>query len=496
MLGVIGAIAGGLGGLLGGKAQADAADAAAGVQRDMFNRMDELAKEGYRLNEADILKGDKRVQNYLRANYQSQADQAAKLRNFGHKQATGLRDRNAREFGTARDASFRANNQTLRQNLNLADNTYRRGLGFAGDAMDAGLKNAAATKQQNIAEFAAARDAGLKNASATKRQNIAGFNEAMDAGLGEFQPALNLGTNALRAYASNLGVGKAPAGYSMELTPGAKFLMEQGRDITEGGAAGGGNLYSGATLEALEKQRMGLAATDRDTQMAQLMTLGGVGMNAANARAGIRSDYTGRIADERSDALATGIGLRDRAATKIAGERSDALATGNALRDKYASRGIALNDDRAGAITDARNLALSTGNNIRGSYADRIAGMNTDAFKNNLAIETDWRNSNNALRNAFNTGQINATNSLTDRLTGARDNRVSLASGQARNYASSMVPIYGGMGNAGANMWGSIANGLNSGLSNWAFNSGMGGGTPGFTPPAGWSTPSMPSWLK
>lgn len=102
----------------------------------------------------------------------------------------------------------------------------------------------------------------------------------------KFQPFLESGQNALAAYQSELGLGARPAGYSgIDISPAAMFALEQGRDTIEAGAAGRGGLYSGATLQALERQRFGLAAQDRDTQLNRLASLANSGQSAAGNQA-------------------------------------------------------------------------------------------------------------------------------------------------------------------------------------------------------------------
>lgn len=101
-----------------------------------------------------------------------------------------------------------------------------------------------------------------------------------------FAPFLNAGQNALAPYMFEMGLGDRPEGYAgYEMSPGAQYLMTQGRDAIEAGAAARGGLQSGATLEALERMRMGTVAQDRDSYLNRLAGLVDMGQGSAGNQA-------------------------------------------------------------------------------------------------------------------------------------------------------------------------------------------------------------------
>lgn len=71
----------------------------------------------------------------------------------------------------------------------------------------------------------------------------------------------------------------------IDMSPGARFALEQGRDTMESGASARGSLYSGATLSGLEELRMGMAAQDRENQLNRLAGLTDMGQGAAGMQA-------------------------------------------------------------------------------------------------------------------------------------------------------------------------------------------------------------------
>lgn len=98
----------------------------------------------------------------------------------------------------------------------------------------------------------------------------------------KLEPFRAAGQNAFTAYLSELGLGEAPEGYGgyME-SPMASYLLTQGRDTIEGGAAARGGLYSGSTLKALEDHRQGVIGADVDSYLSKLFGVSQMGQNAA-----------------------------------------------------------------------------------------------------------------------------------------------------------------------------------------------------------------------
>jgi len=101
-----------------------------------------------------------------------------------------------------------------------------------------------------------------------------------------FQPYSTAGRNALMAYNSELGIGNAPSNYrGYEQTAANRYQMEEGARALEGSAAASADLFSGATAEALQQQRMGIAAQGYDTFLNRLSAQAGMGQAAAGLQA-------------------------------------------------------------------------------------------------------------------------------------------------------------------------------------------------------------------
>lgn len=140
-----------------------------------------------------------------------------------------------------------------------------------------------------------------KAASAQKsaaRNQLALQERVFEEGSQNFEPFLQGGTNALGALLSELGLGDAPEGFNgLQASPAALFALQQGRDQIEAGAAARGGLNSGATLQALEDLRFGLAAQDRETQLNRLAQLAGLGQASAGQQAALGQNFATNAGD-------------------------------------------------------------------------------------------------------------------------------------------------------------------------------------------------------
>ena len=134
----------------------------------------------------------------------------------------------------------------------------------------------------------------------------------------------------------------------LEMSPAARFALEQGRDAMEAGASARGGLNSGATLAGLERLRMGMAAQDRETQMNRLGGMVDMGQGAA----GMQATAGNTFASNANNALGQlGAGLANTA-----------MASGNAQAQGFIGAGNA----QAAGVMGAAN-ALSGGvNNLLG----------------------------------------------------------------------------------------------------------------------------------
>jgi hypothetical protein len=191
--------------------------------------------------------------------------------------------------------------------------------------------------------------------------------EARGKSIDGFRPAMRLGENALRAYASNLGVGRAPEGYELSMTPGSQFLMGKMNEGVQGSAAASGGLYSGATMEALQKEAAGIASLDRDNQQGQLFGLAGMGQNAAGNVANLRMGAAGGIN-----------ALRSQFTDRMAGYGADrANGITNAI-DTNAARQIGIGDTAMTNLGAARSMRA----NLMGSAAQGYAAGGANALYN------------------------------------------------------------------------------------------------------------------
>lgn len=116
-----------------------------------------------------------------------------------------------------------------------------------------------------------------------------------------FQPYYDTGTNALAAYNYELGLGAAPAGYTgFQATPGYQWSLDQANDAIQGSAAAQGNVLSGATMQALQGNAIGMANQQYNNYLAQL---GGLA-SAGQAAAGQQATAIGNMGAAQNNALA------------------------------------------------------------------------------------------------------------------------------------------------------------------------------------------------
>lgn len=370
---MLGAILGAVGSLFGGggtsgasDAMADAAREQTELQREMFDRTDELQGGLYRQQRRTINRG-------------------------------------------------------TRRNIADADRTEGRELGLADRLRSRGMRDAGTAHDRNVRMFGREMDRGTNALRGAAGKNIGLYRRERERALNPFRVQSRLGNNALQAYASNLGVGAAPEGYSLEMTPGSQFLMDKMMEGVEGSAAAGGGLYSGATMAELQKEGAGIAALDRDAQQQQLFSLGGLGQTAAGAMADIR----GGAADD------------------IAGTRARGAEGVNALRS---------------------------------GYTGAIAGARDDLFSRRYGINSDHANMTTAAIDTAAGRRIGARDLRTANLGAARTNRANLFGSAATNYAAGGANALGNLGMAQAvghigrgNAWGNALQGIAGAIGEGGF---------------------------
>ena len=107
-----------------------------------------------------------------------------------------------------------------------------------------------------------------------------------------FQPWRDMGMQGQQAYMSELGLGKAPAGYKgYSATPGYDWQLNQGLDAAQSAAAARGGMMSGATLQAMQTYGNGLANQDYNTYLNRLQGVGAQGQAAAGNQATAAQNY-------------------------------------------------------------------------------------------------------------------------------------------------------------------------------------------------------------
>lgn len=80
-----------------------------------------------------------------------------------------------------------------------------------------------------------------------------------------------------------------------QLSPNARYLIEEGTSGIEAGAAGRGNLFSGSTVSGLEDMRTRTVAADRDNYMNRLWAGANMGQSAAAGQVASGNVASGQI---------------------------------------------------------------------------------------------------------------------------------------------------------------------------------------------------------
>lgn len=143
-----------------------------------------------------------------------------------------------------------------------------------------------------FASSSASKAARAQTQTANRQMDMADRYRGED--IQRFQPYYTAGTNALQAYMSEMGMGAAPQGYGgYEASPLAQYMLTQGRDQIEAGAAARGGLFSGNTAQGLDQMRMGVIGQDRDNFLARLLGLTQQGQAAAGQTAGVSGQWGG-----------------------------------------------------------------------------------------------------------------------------------------------------------------------------------------------------------
>jgi hypothetical protein len=253
-------------------------------------------------------------------------------------------------------------NQGFRQNLGDINANQGQQIDLANILGMYGMQGAQQTRDQNVGMYGREMRRGTRGIRQATRQSVRGF-----------KPALNLGTNALRAFAENLGVGNAP-GYNMEMTPGNRYLLDEGSKSIEGSAAGAGGLYSGAAMEELQRHAMGIAAQDRGQQQSELFGLAGMGQDAAGSIANLKTGGAQSINALRGGYTDRIGGANDQLFSQLYGIGGDwAQGVGGAL-DGGLDRRMGARDFRTSSLGTARANRANLQGNAAGQYMQGASG--------------------------------------------------------------------------------------------------------------------------
>lgn len=187
-----------------------------------------------------------------------------------------------------------------------------------------------------VASSSAANAAqGAANSNNALQEQIYGKNTANE------QPFINAGTGASTAIGDALGLNGAAGQKSSQSalqtylnSTGYKFQLGQGIGAAQQSAASTGSLNSGATLKSLDEFGQGLASTGFNNYLGALQTQQGTGLSAANALAGVGTNYANSVsANNNSAASAAGNAA-------LAGSNSLSSLLGNGVSSYALSQGL------------------------------------------------------------------------------------------------------------------------------------------------------------
>ncbi|MEL6584049.1 MAG: hypothetical protein AAFQ36_09475 [Pseudomonadota bacterium] len=150
---------------------------------------------------------------------------------------------------------------------NIIDDGTSAMLNFAGDTR---------ANVNSLADAYVDRGQGIANKTYGRQRNtLSNFMWDSDQLASELDPYRDGGADAYAAMLYEAGLGPMPQGYAApELSAGAEYQMDMGREAIEGSAANRGNLNSGATMASLARMGQGIAAQDRQNALAQLINVG------------------------------------------------------------------------------------------------------------------------------------------------------------------------------------------------------------------------------
>jgi hypothetical protein len=219
-----------------------------------------------------------------------------------------------------------------------------------------------------------------------------------------------------------MGLGnRLPAGVSaLSMSPAARFALEQGRDTVEAGAMAGGSARSGATMAALERLRMGMAAQDRETQLDRLGGLAGMGLGAQQAMGAVRDRFSDQFAASSDTLSNRRLGLRSNFADGMidaTGNRASALT---AALNAFGANRLGINRtaaDNLAALRASTGAAIMDQRTNFGSAMGNAAGMFGQGASGATGMQANALADMGNARAAGAVGMTNSINGLLGNLT-------------------------------------------------------------------------------
>jgi hypothetical protein len=472
-LGIGSGLLGGIGSILGGGAAANGADNAADYLKNIMSWLKDEANDKYKKSAKDVRFTKGKV-----------LGESRNLRDRSQRTARDTRDANRDIMKGSRDKSLGAVAGDRRDGMRDIGVNRRENIGDIDRTAGRNIGDINRTTRGNLGDINEAEAKGLSQIGRTQRQNVGTARNQLGESLDYFEPAIGAGNNALRAFGSVLGLNDS--GFDLGLTPATQFLMDQGRSAIEGSAASAGGFYSGETAAELQKMGTGLAAQDRQNQMAELMQLIGLGQNAGGNAASLRSGFVDDVAGYRTGARDAGINVRGAATAGRTATRGAASDRRLGVRDDASDSRVGVRDDATQARIGLRDATTASANALRQFYNPALANVNDIYANRTTSADTNFANMNTSAYN----------NALRDRL-GARELQMQMKMGAGTSLAPTAAEMIAGKGAAKAGGIIGATNALMGGIGNMAYNQGVqaggapvgmpgmvGGGSPYATAPA------------
>ena len=169
---------------------------------------------------------------------------------------------------------------------------------------------------------------------------------ATDTSVNALQPYVDAGTGFLKGYADQIRAGAAPAQFDYKKSPGQNWLEEQGKEAVQASVGMRHGITSPATQNALQKNRIGMAAQDYGNQFSRWF-----------------AQRQGNM-DRQRDMLALGVGsTSDQNALRMGGATTRADIWGNMANAGQNAENQVGNVRAAGTmgVTNSAQAGLSGG---------------------------------------------------------------------------------------------------------------------------------------